>query len=66
MYNAARIKKIVIGKPIYYDPNINIEEQRKIINDYLKEQITILAKQLPKHRVVPYINVSKRKEKYNK
>ena len=66
MYNAARIKKIVIGKPIYYDPSIIIEEQRKIINDYLKEQITILAKQLPKHRVVPYINVSKRKEKYNK
>lgn len=66
MYNAARIKKIIIGKPIYYNPNINIEEQRKIINDYLKNQITIIAKEQPKHKVVPYVNVSKNKEKYNK
>ena len=66
MYNAARIRKIAIGEPIYYDPNLNIEEQRIIINNYLKEQITIIAKDMPKHKVVPYLNVSKRKEKYNK
>lgn len=66
MYNAARIKKIVIGKPVYYDPKIDIEEQRKIINDYLKNEITLMAKELPKHKVVPYVNVSKRQEKYNK
>ncbi len=60
MYNAAKLKKVVIGKPIKYNPNIPIDEQRKIICDYLKEEITNLALELPVHRVVPYSNIKRR------
>ena len=60
MYNGATIKTIVFGKPIKYDPSIDINEQRKIICDYLKEEITKLAKELPVHKVVPYKNVKKK------
>lgn len=59
-YNAATLKKVVFGKPIEYDPNIDINEQRKIICDYLQEEITNIAKELPVHTVVPYNNVSKK------
>lgn len=56
MYNAVRLKKVVIGKGIKYDPNMQIEEMRKTICDYLKEQITNLALTLPPHEVVKYSN----------
>lgn len=60
MYNAAKLKKVVFGKPIEYDPNIDINEQRKIICDYLKQEITRIAQELPLHIVVPYNNVKKK------
>lgn len=60
-YHAVKLKKVVFGKPIYYDPNVPIEEQRGIICKKIKEEITFLAKGLPKHVVVPYENVSKKK-----
>lgn len=66
MYNAAKIKKIVLGKPIKYDPNIDINEQRKIICDYLKEEITRIAKELPRHKVIPFKNIKKKDYKYSK
>jgi hypothetical protein len=66
VYNSGKLKKVVIGKPIKYDPNINIDEQRKIICDYLKEQITAMAKDLPEHYVVPYDNIPKKLYKKNK
>lgn len=66
MYNAAKIKKIVLGKPIKYDPNIDMNEQRKIICDYLKEEITRIAKELPRHKVIPFKNIKKKDYKYSK
>lgn len=60
-YICPKFKKAYFGKPIKYDPNIEISEQRKIICDYLKEEITRLAKELPVHKVVPYDNIPKRK-----
>lgn len=60
MYNAAKIKKVVIGKPIKYDPNMSMDTQRKVICDYLKNEITQMALDLPVHRVVPYNNVKRR------
>ena len=62
MYNAVRLKKVLLGKPIKYDPNIPIEGMRKMINDYLKNEITNLALSLPSHEVVPYLNKGR---KYN-
>lgn len=60
MYNAAKLKQLVVGKPIKYDPNLDVETQRKVICDYLKQEITNLAKELPVHTVVPYNNVKKK------
>ncbi len=56
MYNAVRLKKVLLGKPIKYDPNIEINEMRQIICDYLKNEITQLALSLPSHEVVAYVN----------
>ena len=59
MYNAAKLQKVVFGKPIAYDPNVPIEEQRVTINTYLKEEITRLAEELPVHDVITYNNFGK-------
>ena len=60
MYNAAKLKTIVFGKPIKFDFNKQIDEERKRICDYLKEEITKLATELPVHTVVPYLNIKKK------
>ena len=65
-YNAQSLKKVVFGKPIQYNPDIDIKEQRTIICDYLKSEITKLAKELPVHRVTPYNNISKKNYPYSK
>ena len=50
----------MFGKPIKFNPNDTIENQRKVICDYLKQQITALAQELPEHTVVPYANIAKK------
>ena len=60
MYNAAKLKTIVFGKPIKYDASKSMDEQRKEICEYLKDEITRLAKELPPHTVVPYLNIKKK------
>lgn len=60
MYVAPKLKTIVYGKPIKFDSTSPIEEQRKIICDYLKTEITHLAQSLPVHTVVPYANIKKK------
>lgn len=66
MYNAVQLKKLVFGKPITFNPDSPIEEQRKIICEYLQLEITKLAQELPVHLVVPYENVSKKHYKLSK
>lgn len=66
MYNAPRLKKVVFGKPIKYNPDLNIDEQKIIISAYLKDEITKMAKELPKHKVVCYSNVGRKKYVYSK
>lgn len=66
MYNAAKIKTIVFGKPIKYDHTIDMEVQRKIVCDYLKNEITVLAKNLPVHKVIPFNNIKKKYYKNSK
>lgn len=60
MYNVPRLKKIVLGKPIKFNANELIENERKRICDYLKEEITKLAKDLPPHKVLPYNYVGRK------
>lgn len=66
MYHAAKLKKIVYGRPIRFEPSMNNVEQRTVICDYLKEEITRIAKELPRHKVVPFNNVPKKEYKYSK
>ena len=58
LYVAPNLKKMYIGKPIVFDPNAPIDQERKRITDYLMEAITEIAVNLPEHTVVPYPNVS--------
>jgi len=57
LYVAPNLKTMYIGKPTVFDPNAPIEQERKRITDYLMEQITEIAVNLPVHTVVPYPNV---------
>ncbi|MBE5730440.1 MAG: hypothetical protein E7350_00630 [Clostridiales bacterium] len=66
MYNAPELKAVIFGKPIRYDPNIDIDEQCKIVCNHLKKEITRIARLLPRHRVVPYANISKKDYPYSK
>lgn len=59
MYIAPKLKTIVYGKAIKYDNTKSTDEQRKSICNYLKNEITKLAMDLPAHRVVPYANIAK-------
>lgn len=60
LYTAAALHKLVIGKPVAFDPDAPIEEERKRVCAYLASEITFLACALPRHTVVPYPNIPKR------
>lgn len=60
MYIAPKLKKMYIGKGISYQCENSIEEERKRISKYLSDEITEIARNLPKHTVVPYRNIPKR------
>lgn len=66
MYVAPKLRKVVFGKPICYNPEQNIDEQRTAICEYIQAEITRIAKELPRHKVVPYANVSKKLYPYSK
>ncbi len=60
MYLAPKLKKMVLGKPIRFDPDAPIDEERERICKYLMESVTELALSLPQHTVIPYRNIRKR------
>lgn len=66
MYIAPKLRKMYLGKPIYFDPTQPMETQRKRISTYLMEQITEIARNLPEHTVVPYRNIPKKLYPSNK
>ncbi len=66
MYIAPTLRKVYIGKPIKYNCQEDIKTQRSQICDYLKQEMTDMALAAPKHKVVPYNNLSKKDYKYNK
>ena len=57
---------MVFGKPIRFDSKNSIDEERKRICAYLMDEITKIAKTLPRHVVVPFNNVDKSQYKYSK
>lgn len=66
LYIAPRLKSMYIGKPIQFDPNVPIAEERERICDYLMDEITRMAESLPEHIVIPYKNIPKKMYNTNK
>ncbi len=66
MYLAPRLKAVYMGKPIAFNPDAPIQEERERICNALMEAVTRIAVSLPEHKVVPYRNIPKRKHPSNK
>lgn len=60
LYIAPSLKKMYIGKGISYDSENKIEDERTRISDYLSDEITRMARELPLHKVVPYRNIGRK------
>lgn len=54
-YVCNSLHKILIGKPITYNPEEKAKAQRKVISAYIKENIDRLGRSLPKHKTVPFL-----------
>lgn len=54
-YIAHTLKKVLIGKPIEYDPEFPISIHCKQIAEYLRDKTEELAQSLPPHRVQPFL-----------
>ena len=60
MYIAPTLRKMYIGKPVAFDSEADISDERKRITAYLADEITAMARALPRHIVVPYRNIPKK------
>lgn len=60
MYIAPKLKKMYIGKGVIFNGENRIEDERKRISEYLSDEITDIARNLPLHTVVPYRNIPKK------
>lgn len=65
MYIAPALKKLYLGKPVTFCPDKPIEEERRRIAEYLMDEITHMAVNLPRHRVVQYPNIPKKAYPFN-
>ncbi len=65
VYIAPKLKKMYLGKAIRFRGDVPMDEERGRICGYLMEEITRIAAALPKHVVVPYANISKKKYPVN-
>ena len=60
LYIAPKLKKMYFGKPIQFCAANPMSEERRRICDYLMNEITEIACNLPEHTVVPYRNIPKK------
>lgn len=60
MYIAPKLRKMYYGKPIRFCSENPVAEERSRIREYLMQEITDMARNLPKHTVIPYKNISKK------
>lgn len=66
MYIAPRLRKMCLGKAIEYNPENDSAFERTRICKHLTDEITNTAEALPRHRIVPYINLPRRLQPFNK
>lgn len=52
LYCAETLKETHFGKPIQYNPDEPIKDQAEVIARYLEEQVTLLARNLPNHKMI--------------
>ncbi len=60
LYIAPNLHQMHIGKPIRFRADVPIAQERERICKYLMEEITAIARALPRHTVVPYRNIPKK------
>lgn len=60
MYIAPKLRKMYIGKGIVFQAENDINDERRRISDYLSDEITKIARELPPHTVIPYRNIPKK------
>ncbi len=60
MYIAPKLKKMILGEPIRFDPERPIRTERTRICQGLMTAITDIGRAQPRHRVVPYRNIRRR------
>ncbi len=60
VYIAPKLRKVYIGEGIQYHSENKIEDERRRLCDYLSDEITKIARDLPPHTVVPYRNIPKK------
>ncbi|MBQ4082074.1 MAG: hypothetical protein IJC55_02105 [Clostridia bacterium] len=60
MYIAPALKCAYLGEPIRFCAQNSMEDERRRICDYLMNEITRIACDLPEHTVVPYRNIPKK------
>lgn len=65
LYIAPKLKKMYFGTPITFNPEEEIDIERKRIKGYLMKEITDIAVNLPEHIVIPYRNIPKKYYKTN-
>lgn len=65
LYLAPKRKTMVYGRPILFDPDAPLEEERQRICEALMDAVTDMALSLPRHKVIPYPNLSARHFRYN-
>ena len=65
LYIAPTRKAMYLGQPVRYCAEESLDQQREEIVNYLMNEITRIAVSLPKHKVVPYANVSKKDYPFN-
>ena len=60
LYIAPKLKQMHLGKPIQFNPEVPMDEERDRICQYLMGEITEIACALPEHTVIPYRNIPKK------
>lgn len=65
LYIAPNLKQMHLGEPVWFDPEAPMDQERQRIKEELMQRITNLAEALPRHQIVPYLNVPKSQYPYN-
>lgn len=65
-YLSPELRLISFGAPVRFDPGANASGERARIKAQLMERITALARELPPHTVVPYLNIPKKRYPKNR